>query len=119
MLDTLKGIENFKQVLNYYNEGKQDSAVLDSDISLLNFEVYPTTSPNFSSSIEEEKELFNSILTSGVADILLSSPLFLQQSGMGEINSYKLSNEYKRVLIEKMQLQQGIMPNMGEQGNEK
>jgi len=119
MLDTLKGIENFKQVLNYYNEGKQDSAVLDSNISLLNFEVYPTTSPNFSSSIEEEKELFNSILTSGVADILLSSPLFLQQSGMGEINSYKLSNEYKRILIEKMQLQQGIMPNMEEQNNGK
>lgn len=119
MLDTLKGIENFKQVLNYYNEGKQDSVVLDSDISLLNFEVYPTTSPNFSSSIEEEKELFNSILTSGMADLLLSSPLFLQQSGMGEINSYKLSNEYKRVLIEKMQLQQGVMPNMEEQTNGK
>ena len=112
MLDTLKGIENFKQVLNYYNEGKQNSAVLDSDIAMLNFEVYPTTVPNFSSSIEEEKELFNSILSSGVADLLLSSPLFLQQCGMGEVNSYKLSNEYKKVLLEKTQLQQGVIPNM-------
>lgn len=115
MLDTLKGIENFKQVISFYNEGKQDSAVLDSNISLLNFEVYPTTAPNFSSSIEEEKEVFNSIMTSGLADILLSSPLFLQQEGMGEINSYKLSSEYKRVLIEKMQLQQGVIPNQQEE----
>lgn len=110
MLDTLKGIENFKQVLSFYNEGKQDSVVLDNDISLLNFEVYPTTAPNFSSSIEEEREIFNSIITSGVADVLLSSPLFLQQQGIGEVNSYKLSSEYKKVLIEKMQLQQGILP---------
>lgn len=110
MLDTLKGIENFKQVISFYNEGKQDSAVLNSDISLLNFEVYPTTSPNFSSSVEEERAIFNNIITSGLADILLSSPLYLQQEGIGEVNSYKLSNEYKRITIEKMQLQQGIIP---------
>lgn len=118
MLDTLKGIENFKQVLNYYNEGRQDSAVLDSDISLLNFEVYPTTSPNFSSSIEEEREMFNNILSSGFADTLLLSPLFLQQLGMSEYNSYKLTEEYKNVLNQKMQIQQGIIPNSGGENNE-
>lgn len=115
MLDTLKGIEDFKQVITFYNEGKQDTAVLDSDISLLNFEVYPTTAPNFSSSIEEEKEIFNNIIGSGMADILLSSPKFLQQEGISEISSYTLSEEYKRVLIEKMQLQQGIIPNQQEE----
>ena len=119
MLDTLKGIENFKQVISFYNEGKQDSAVIDSNISLLNFEVYPTTSPNFSSSIEEEKEIFNTILGSGLADMLLSSPYFLQQEGIGEVSSYKLAAEYKRVVIEKMQLQQGILPNIEEQTNGK
>jgi hypothetical protein len=118
MLDTLKGIENFKQVISFYNEGKQDSAVIDSNISLLNFEVYPTTSPNFSSSIEEEKEIFNTILGSGLADMLLSSPYFLQQEGIGEVSSYKLAAEYKRVVIEKMQLQQGILPNQQEVNNE-
>jgi hypothetical protein len=111
MLDTLKGIENFKQVITFYNEGKQDTAVLDSDISLLNFEVYPTTTPNFSSNIEEEKEIFNSIIKSGLADLLLSSPIFLQQGGMSEMTSYKLSEEYKRIVLEKMQLQQGVIPN--------
>lgn len=118
MLDTLKGIENFKQVISFYNEGKQDSVVIDSNISLINFEVYPTTSPNFSSSIEEEKEIFNNILNSGLSDMLLSSPYFLQQEGISEISSYKLANEYKKVVIEKMQLQQGIMQNKQEVNNE-
>lgn len=118
MLDTLKGIENFKQVISFYNEGKQDSVVIDSNISLINFEVYPTTSPNFSSSIEEEKEIFNTILKSGLSDMLLSSPYFLQQEGISEISSYKLANEYKKVVIEKMQLQQGIMQNKQEVNNE-
>lgn len=111
MIDTLKGIENFKQVISFYNEGKQDSAVLDSDIALLNFEVYPVSSPNFSSSVEEEKDIFNKIMSSGLADIFLSSPMYLQQMGIGEITSYKLSNEYKRILLDKMQLQQGIVQN--------
>ena len=118
MLDTLKGIENFKQLLSFYNEGKQDSVVLDSNIALLNFEVYPVSAPNFSSSIEEERELFTNIMSSGLADIFLSSPLFLQQVGIGEVSSYKLSSEYKRIMLEKMQLQQGILPNNQENQQE-
>ena len=115
MLDTLKGIENFKEMISYYSHGNKETSILDDNICILNFDIYPDTSSNFNSTIEEEKEIFNTILSSGFADMLLSSPLFLQKEGMSESSAYSCANEYKRVLIEKMQLQQGIIP--GQEGN--
>lgn len=111
MLDTLKGIENFKESISYYKQGVKESSIIDDNISILNFEIYPDTSSNFNSTVEEDKATFNTILNSGFADMLLSSPLFLQKEGMSESSAYACANEYKRVMIEKMQLQQGIIPN--------
>lgn len=118
MLDTLKGIENFKEMISYYSHGNKETSVLDDNICILNFDIYPDTSSNFNSTIEEEKEIFNTILSSGFADMLLSSPLFLQKEGMSESSAYSCANEYMRVLTEKMQLQQGIIPGQGGNTNQ-
>jgi hypothetical protein len=40
----------------------------------------------------------------------MSSPLFLQESGITDTASYKLAEEYDKVIQKQMQLQQGIMP---------
>ena len=77
---------------------------------MINFEVYPDTAPNFSSSIEEEKARFAEIMNSPSRDLIMSSALFLQEAGITDTASYKLSEEYDKVIQKQMQLQQGIMP---------
>lgn len=110
MLDTLKGLKNINQVVIYYKYGKSTSATIDDSISMINFEVYPDTAPNFSSSIEEEKARFAEIMNSPSRDLIMSSALFLQEAGITDTASYKLSEEYDKVIQKQMQLQQGIMP---------
>ena len=77
--------------------GKNETAALDDSISLLNFEVYPDVSPNFASSIEEEKARFAELMNSPNPGLLMSSPLFLRELGFRENVSYELSEEYLRV----------------------
>jgi hypothetical protein len=110
MLDTLKGLKNLKQMITYYKYGKSMSSTIDDSIAMINFEVYPDTATNFSSSIEEEKAKFSEIINSPSRDILMSSPLFLQEAGITDNASYKIAEEYDKVILKQMQLQQGIMP---------
>lgn len=97
MLDTIKGFKNFQYNLKLYKNGKTTQTSLDDSISLLNFEVYPDLSANFTSTIEEEKARFTELLNSSNPALLLSSPLFLREIGFTEKTAYELAEEYMRI----------------------
>lgn len=106
MLDTIKGIKDFTYLFNFYKDGQDSAQLIDETVSLLNFEVYPDTAPNFSSNVEEEKARFIELLNSPSAPLLLSSPVFLQEIGFREVTAYKLTNEYKKITTQQTQAQQ-------------
>ena len=127
MLDTLKGTKDIEQLVRYYKGGRDEVSTLDSEIALLNFEVYPEASPNFSSTVEEEKMLFNQISSSQNPAFYLNSPIFLEQIGVSEETAYNWASEWHRVKIEEqkiamqaqleMQQQQMQMQQQQEQQN--
>ena len=128
MLDTLKGTEDVNQLVRFYRLGKNEAMQLNSEIALLNFEVYPEAAPNFSSSVEEEKVLFNELCNSQNPGFFLNSPLFLKQKGFSDQASYELAAEWRRVQIDQqkiameaqleMQQQQMQMQQQADQENE-
>lgn len=97
MLDTIRGIKNFRFNFKFMQGGRDLTASLDESIALLNFEVYPDTSANFSSSVEEEKARFTELMNSNNAQMLLSSPIFLKELGFREKAAYELAEEYARI----------------------
>ncbi len=106
MLDTIKGLKNFQYSFKFFSNGKTTTASLDDSISLLNFEVFPDVSPNFASSIEEEKARFAELMNSPNPGLLMSSPLFLRELGFRENIAYDLSEEYLRIMGMAQQQQQ-------------
>lgn len=110
MLDTIKGLKNFQYSFKFFANGRTTQASLDDSISLLNFEVYPDVSPNFSSTAEEEKARFAELMNSPNPALLLSSPLFLRELGFRENIAYELSEEYMRIT--------GLMQQQDQQVNE-
>lgn len=98
MLDTIKGLKNFQYSFKFFKEGRAVTASLDDAVSLLNFEVFPDVSPNFASTIEEEKARFAELMNSPNPGLLLSSPLFLRELGFRENIAYELSEEYLRII---------------------
>lgn len=118
ILDILKGVNNLKEVFSYFKQGESEEAQIDESIAMINFEVYPENSPNFSSNIEEEKAKFAQIINSPSRDLIMKSPLFLQESGMTDKSSYKLAQEYMRVIMEQLQMQQGLIPNQAQDNQE-
>lgn len=127
MLDTLKGTKDIEQLVRYYKGGRDEVSTLDSEIALLNFEVYPEASPNFSSTVEEEKMLFNQISSSQNPAFYLNSPIFLEQIGVSEETAYTWASEWHRIKIAEqkiameaqleMQQQQMQMQQQQEQQN--
>lgn len=125
MLDTLKGTENISQLVRFYRLGKSKNIQLNSEISLLNFEVYPDASPNFSSSVEEEKILFNELCNSPNPAFFLNSELFLKQKGFSDKSAFELATEWRKVQIDQhklameaqleMQQQQAALQQQNEQ----
>ena len=118
ILDILKGVNNLKETFSYFKQGGNEEASIDESISMIDFEVYPENSPNFSSNIEEEKAKFTQIINSPSRDLIMKSPLFLQESGMTDKSSYKINKEYIRVIMEQLQMQQGLVPNQNESDNQ-
>ena len=110
MLDTIKGLKTFQYSFKFFANGRTTQASLDDSISLLNFEVYPDVSPNFSSTAEEEKARFAELMNSPNPALLLSSPLFLRELGFRENIAYELSEEYMRIT--------GLMQQQDQQVNE-
>jgi len=98
MLDTIKGIKNFKYNLKFFANGRDNMTTLDDSIALLNFQVYPDVSPNFASSVEEEKAKFAELMNSPNPALLMSSPLFLRELGFRENVAHELSEEYLRIM---------------------
>lgn len=98
MLDTIKGLKKFQYSFKFFKEGKAVTASLDDAVSLLKFEVFPDVSPNFASTIEEEKARFAELMNSPNPGLLLSSPLFLRELGFRENIAYELSEEYLRII---------------------
>lgn len=127
MLDTLKGTENISQLVRFYRLGKSENIQLNSEISLLNFEVYPDASPNFASSVEEEKILFNELCNSSNPAFFLNSQVFLKQKGFSDKAAFELAEEWRRVQIDQqklamqaqleMQQQQAALQQQNEQQN--
>lgn len=101
LLDTIKGIKDFKYTFNYYRDGHSDLTTIDEIISTINFEVYTDVVPNFNSSIEEERAKFAELLNSNSPGFAMSSPLFLKELGIRKYN--ELSQEYIRLLNEQAQ----------------
>ena len=97
MLDTIQGFKNFQYSFRFFANGKSSQIVMDDTVSLLNFEIYPDVSPNFLSSIQEEKANFADIMNGPNPALWLSSPLFLRQRGFRENVAYELSEEYMRI----------------------
>lgn len=97
MLDSIKGVKGFKRSFKFMQEGKDTTASLDESVALLGFEVYPDTSANFSSSIEEEKVRFSELLESPNLQLLLTSATFLKEIGFTEKAAHSLSEEYQKI----------------------
>lgn len=97
MLDTIKGIKDFKYAFNYYKDGKVNLASLDEEISTINFEIYPDIAPNFSSSNEEESAKFEALLSSQNPAFALSDTLFLKKLGFSENDAIALNEAYIRI----------------------
>ncbi|MEA0970374.1 hypothetical protein Megvenef_00333 [Candidatus Megaera venefica] len=106
LLDTIKGIKDFKYTFNYYKDGHSDLTTLDDIISVINFEVYTDVVPNFNSSIEEERGKFAELLNSNNPGFAMSSPLFLKELGLRKYN--ELSEEYLRILSGQMESQENV-----------
>ena len=120
MLDTIKGLKNFQYSFKFFSNGKTTTASLDDSISLLNFEVFPDVSPNFASSIEEEKARFAELMNSPNPGLLMSSPLFLRELGFRENIAYDLSEEYLRIMgmVEQQQQEEQQQAELEKQSNE-
>lgn len=97
MLDTIKGITDFKYAFNYFKDGKVNAAALDEEISTINFEIYPDIAPPFSSSNDEEMAKFEGLLNSPNPAFALSDPLFLKKLGFSETDAIALYEAYTRI----------------------
>jgi hypothetical protein len=106
LVDTIKGIKDFKYTFNYYKDGRSDLKTLDDMISTINFEVYTDVVPNFNSSVEEERAKFSELLNSNNPGFAMSSPLFLKELGLRKYN--ELSEEYLRILSGQMESQENV-----------
>ena len=105
ILDTIKGIKDFKYAINYYKDNKINYGVLTDDISMISFEVSADTAPNYSSSNEEEAARFEALLNSPSAALVLSDPLFLEKLGFTDNDAQSLNEAYLRILQGQQQAQ--------------
>ena len=106
ILDTIKGIKDFKYAINYYKDNKINYGILTDDISMINFEVSADTAPNYSSSNEEEAARFEALLNSPSAALVMSDPLFLKKLGFTDNDAIALNEAYMRILQGSQQAQE-------------
>lgn len=97
MVDTIKGIDDFKYVFNYSKDGKELTAVLDDNISTMDFEIYTDLAPPFSSSNDEESEKFEALLNNPNFAFAMSDPLFLKKLTFTESDAVALSQAYMKI----------------------
>gem|GEM_PF-3548594 len=105
MLDTIRGIKDFKYAFNYFKDNKTNHAVLGDEISTINFEVFADTAPNFSSSNEEETAKFEALLNSPNPALVMSDPLFLKKLGFTDNDAIALNEAYLRLMQGQQQAQ--------------
>lgn len=99
MLETIKGIKDFKYVINYLHNNKVKAGIIKSDdINLINFEIIIDTAPNYISSNEEETARFEALLNNAQSGLILSSPKFLQTLGFTQNNAQALSETYLEII---------------------
>ena len=108
ILDTIKGIKNFKYAINYYKDNRINYGILTDDISTITFEVSADTAPNFSSSNEEEAARFEALLNSPSAALVMSDPLFLKKLGFTDNDAIALNEAYLKILQGGQQAQEEI-----------
>lgn len=97
MVDTIKGIDDFKYAFNYSKDGKELTAVLDDKISTMDFEIYTDLAPPFSSSNEEESSKFEALLNNPNYAFAMSDPLFLKKLTFTESDAVALNQAYMKV----------------------
>ncbi|NBO23177.1 hypothetical protein EBU94_07570, partial [bacterium] len=110
MLDTLKGIKEFEEIIQFYKKGQAKVSVLTEEISLLDFQVIPEPTTNFSTTVEEEKSIYLSILQDPNKDYILTTPSAMERLGLSEQTAYDISEEYKVYLSEQLMRSQGVNP---------
>ena len=108
ILDTIKGIKNFKYAINYYKDNRINYGILTDDISTITFEVSADTAPNFSSSNEEEAARFEALLNSPSAALVMSDPLFLKKLGFTDNDAIALNEAYLKISQGGQQAQEEI-----------
>lgn len=106
MLDTLRGIKNFKYAFNYYQDGKVNMAAINDEIATVNFELLPDIAPNFSTSNDEKIARFEALISNPSAALVLSDPLFLEKVGFSQDEAISLNEAYVRVQQGQQQQQQ-------------
>ncbi len=109
MLDTLKGINDLKYPFKYSKDGKEIAAILDDEISTINFEIYTDIAPPFSSSYDEEVAKFEGLMNSPNPALLMSHPLFLKKSGFDESDAVAVHEAYTEVTEHQAQQQQELL----------
>jgi|LauGreDrversion4_2_1035121.scaffolds.fasta_scaffold02405_9 hypothetical protein len=110
MLDTLKGVKNFEEIIQYSKQGETKISVLTEEISVLDFQVVPEPTSNFSTTTEEEKAIYLSILQDPNKDYILTTPAAMERLGLSEKTAFDVSEEYKKYLSEQMMRSQGVDP---------
>jgi hypothetical protein len=110
MLDTLKGIKEFEEIIQFYKKGQAKVSVLTEEISLLDFQVIPEPTTNFSTTVEEEKSIYLSILQDPNKDYILTTPSAMERLGLSEQTAYDISEEYKVYLSKQLMRSQGVNP---------
>lgn len=97
MLDTIKGITDFRYAFNYYKDGKVNYGTLDNEISSINFEIYSDIAPNYSSSNDERIARFEALLASPNPALVLSSPVLLKSWGIPDNEAQALNAAFLAV----------------------
>lgn len=97
MLDTIKGIDDLKYAFNYSKNGKELTAVLNDEISTMDFEIYTDLAPPFSSSNDEESAKFEALLNNPNYGFAMSDPLFLKKLTFTESDAVALHQAYMKI----------------------
>ncbi len=110
MLDTLKGVKNFEEIIQYSKQGEAKISVLTNEISVLDFQVVPEPTSNFSTTKEEEEAIYLSILEHPMKDYLLTTPSAMERLGLSERKAIEVSEQYKKYVSEQLKRSKGINP---------
>lgn len=81
LLDTIKGMKNLNLQFYYLANQEMQHARIDNEISMLDFQIFQDTAPNFISSSEETSTKLLEIIKAGAAPLVLGHEYFAEKVG--------------------------------------